>query len=155
MASFRCTVGGKQGAAQEKPRPAIGTTHSALLGTWTHPEWGPHEIYEKLAGPQDDFDWLYWDMITALIRKHWLALAGKDVPRMKFCEMWKPGEFGTWGPMQAVAVYTMGKGPQWMKVSAAIRKTRTMTMSDGQWGYVSPFVEWGLADYWEGGWYDK
>ncbi len=153
MAAFRCVQAAA--AAQEPAGPAIGTTHSQMLARWEHPEWGTHEIYEKLSGPQDESDWLYWDMITALIAKHWAAQATGSVPRMKFCEMWPPGQFGTWGPMLAVAVYTRGKGPMWAKVAAAIRKTRTMTLSDGEWGYVSPFVEWGLADYWEGGWYDK
>lgn len=123
------------------------------LPAWTHPEYG---VYQPVSGPppQDDFEWLYWDMVTALILRKWPS--GAPEPRMWFARMWHPGEIGSWGPVPCVIVDTAGPLEKaWDKASATFLANMLCTRKNKGFAYASPFFEWELAEFWEGGYYDR
>ena len=142
MASFKKT--------SDTPAP------SPAMPGWEHPEYGLFEPVpvSVLATVSDEF---YWDKLTALIRKKWKAVSTDPCPPMGYGLMWRTGDDRSWGgtPVIFVDLSRMRRGSTaWHRTAAGILKTGTMVKSMDDMAYVSPFFEWGLAEYWERGLYD-
>lgn len=123
---------------------------------WEHGEYGMY-VPEVQPYLDTESDVLYWEKITALVLRKWRARYPRlQEPAMAYCLMWPPGEAHTWGGVSMVMV-DAGALDQGRKDALAedIRRTRTEVLVQGPHLYVCPFFEWGLADYWEEGWYDK
>lgn len=133
------------------------------LPPWDHPEWGRH--LPERCEPDSEFDCLYYNKMAELLDRKWaavvLAKAAANAPRpeplkIHYCHMWQPDDDRTWGavPMLLVEVGGMGASGVWARIREGIEATRTMVADFDGFSYISPWYEWELADYWEGGFYD-
>ena len=142
----------KKAAAAEDARDR----QARVLPPWTHPEWGEYvpEIQDTL---DTDSDVLYYTKLEALSDRKWSArFPFVPLPGIRYCLMWPPGESGSWGGVSMICVDASDLDPGRREAFAQeIQKTKTDAIVKGQYVYISPFFEWGLADYWEEGWYDK
>lgn len=124
------------------------------LPVWNHSE---HGRWKPFSGPpRDETEFLYWDRMTALVARKWPGIVpGSPVPRMAFARMKPADDLDGWCSVD-ILVLEKPPGADWAGFLSAIAADNLFSVSDhGRYAYISPFFEWGLADYWENGYYDR
>lgn len=124
------------------------------LPVWRHPE---HGRWKPCAGPPvGDTERLYYGQLLPLLERKWReTMPGEPMPAAAFARM-RPAD-GT-DPWCSVDMFVLEKKTlaDWAPFLAAVRDDNLLSFQDsGRYAYVSPFFEWGLADYWENGYYDR
>ena len=124
------------------------------LPVWTHAEYGPWKPVQR--EPVSETDLLYWEKLTGLIVRKWPVLVpGAPWPAVKFASMKPSGEPDAWCSIEMIIVEKPA-GADWSAFMKSLRDDNLVQVRDyGRYAYLSPFFEWGLADYWENGYYDR
>ena len=135
------------------PRPSVLVPYHNLP-VWNHAEYGR---WKPVSGPpMDATEYLYWDEMTQLVARKWpQLLPGAPFPSIVFARMKADDGSDPWCSIDMLVI----EKPAGTDVSAflsALRDDNLFSIKDcGRFAYVSPFFEWGLADYWEQGYYDR
>lgn len=159
------TGAGKQApAAPARTEPAARTAAKSgsrrvpveymSLPVWRHEE---HGSWKPIQGPPaNDTERLYWDRMTALVERKWPELMPEDpVPEMSFARMKPADDLKHWCSVDMLIIFRP-QGADWSAFLASLRDDNLFSFRDcGRYAYISPFFEWGLADYWEQGYYDR
>lgn len=113
--------------------------------------------WRPLAGdPEDECEWLYYERLTGLIERKWPVLVpGAPWPVVKFARM-KPADGSDQWCSVDMLVLEKPAGADWSVFLESLEEDNLVQYADqGRYAYISPFFEWGLADYWENGYYDR
>lgn len=143
--------------------PGQMTLEDIRLPEWEHPEHGTYYIRDADA-PHSDFEILYFDMLTKLVQRKWEALfMGRPYPEMRRIEIVDERDLAgdsPFAPVQGIRVKFPKKPWNAMfikpaRFEASLDKNRVAWLKLGEGEYaLSPFFEWELADFWEGGVYE-
>ncbi len=124
------------------------------LPVWNHAEYGR---WKPVFGPpMDDAEMLYWTEMTRLVFRKWPQVMGNTpLPALSFARMRPADGTDQWCSID-ILLMEKPPGTDLSPFLAALRDDNLFSFMDcGRYAYASPFFEWGLADYWENGYYDR
>ncbi len=123
---------------------------------WPHPEYGTH--HAVLRDPEDDFEQRYWDLLLPLVNRQWRrSNPGTAYPEIQFCALEEPKALSEGFGAVPAAVVQSTPDANWFGLELMLKNNwcEVLVSDDETVAIVSPFYEWGLADFWEQGLYDK
>ena len=123
---------------------------------WPHPKYGVHTAV--LRDPEDDFEQRYWDLLLPLVNRQWRrSNIGMKYPETHFCALEEPKTMSEgFGAVPAVVLRSTPDA-NWAGLEMFLKNNwcEVFVSEDNTIAIVSPFYEWGLADFWEQDLYEK